>query len=187
MVQPCVTELLICSRNWNTNQGQEALSPIILSANSTKTYHPSSSLTSLIPDSFSEPGISVECGEDHMQISLERRHFVHFQLSMFHLRYRSCRATGLNDSHISFYTLLNDCGTSHNESGDELAYWNEVQVDRVVNGGVVSRMYDVSIPFYCAYSKKKLVTGGSYKPRRVVFAPEGKMLSNTFPAIVLCS
>ena len=109
-----------------------------------------------------------------MQISLERKHFLQFNLNLLHLRYKNCQVTGINATHVSFRTQLNDCGTSHNESADKIIYWNEVQADPLVIGGVVSRMHDISISFYCAYSKKKLVSAVSYKPRRIVIAPEGK-------------
>ena len=109
-----------------------------------------------------------------MQLSLERNHFLQFDLNLLHLRYKFCNATGINATHVWFHTPLNDCGTSHNESSNELIYWNEVLVDSVVVGGVVSRMHDISIPFYCAYSKKKLVSAVSYKPRRIIIAPERK-------------
>ena len=118
--------------------------------------------------------MNVECGEDYMQLSIERNHFLQFDLNLLHLRYKFCNATGINATHVWFHTPLNDCGTSHNESSNELIYWNEVLVDPVVVGGVVSRMHDISIPFYCAYSKKKLVSAVSYKPRRIVIAPERK-------------
>ena len=121
-----------------------------------------------------EPGIDVQCEDEHMQISIERKHFSQLQIGRFHLRYRNCQATGLNQTHMSFRTALNDCGTTHNESESTISYWNEIQAQIVTPGGVISRMHEVSIPFYCVYSKKKLVSGASYKPRRVVFAPEGE-------------
>ena len=108
--------------------------------------------------------MNVECGEDDMQLSLERNHFLQFDVNLLHLRYKFCNATGINATHVWFHTPLNDCGTSHNESSNEIIYWNEVQADSVVVGGVVSRMHDIYIPFYCAYSKKKLVSAVSYKP-----------------------
>ena len=124
-----------------------------------------------------EPGVTVQCSKTHMEISLERNHKLLSDLNSVHLKHRDCQVTSINDTHVTFTTLFNDCGTTYNETSDEIFFWNEVQVDPIIIAGVVSRMHAVSIPFYCAFNKKDLISSVSYTPRRLVFTAEGMAVS----------
>ena len=113
-----------------------------------------------------EPGVSVTCGEHNMSLSIEKQAFSFVQVEQVHLRYSSCKATE-NDTHLTISTLLNDCGTSVNETEDALLFWNELRVD-----GVITRSHDIRLPFYCSYSTKKLVSL-SFKPLGIYNGQEG--------------
>ena len=110
-----------------------------------------------------EPGVTVQCGKTHIKISLDRNHILLSDLNSVHLNHRDCQVTSINDTHVTFATPLNDCGTTYNETSDEIFFWNKVQADPIIIGGVVSRMHVVSIPFYCAYNKKASETCVHYR------------------------
>ena len=90
-----------------------------------------------------------------MTISLEKQSFSFVRAEEVHLRYSSCKATE-NGTHVTISTLLNDCGTSVNETQDALLFWNELRVDAVIIDGVITRSHDIRLPFYCSYSRKKV-------------------------------
>lgn len=118
-----------------------------------------------------EPGVSVVCGEHNMTVSLEKRSFPFFQVQRLHLRYSSCRATE-NSTHLLISTPLNNCGTAVNETQDALIFWNEIQVDTVVIDYVITRSHEIRLPFYCSYSRKKLLSL-SFTPQFIYFGHEG--------------
>ena len=49
---------------------------------------------------------------------------------------------------------------------------NEVKTELLIVGGVVTRTQEVKLPFYCEYSKQKLLSV-SFRPRSVVFVSDG--------------
>lgn len=106
-----------------------------------------------------------------MTVSLEKKTFPFFEVSQLHLRYSSCRATE-NDTHILISTDLNGCGTLHNETEDALIFWNEIQADAVIIDFVITRTHDIKLPFYCSYSRKRLLTL-SFTPQSIFFGLEG--------------
>lgn len=82
-----------------------------------------------------------------------------------------CRATQ-NSTHLLIYTPLNGCGTQVNETQDALIFWNEIRVDAVIIDNVITRTHDIRLPFYCHYSRNKMLSL-SFKPRSVFFGQEG--------------
>ncbi|XP_015763752.1 PREDICTED: uncharacterized protein LOC107342772 isoform X3 [Acropora digitifera] len=104
-----------------------------------------------------QPGVTVTCGERNMTISLEKQSLSFVRAEEVHLRYSSCKATE-NGTHVTISTLLNDCGTSVNETQDALLFWNELRVDAVIIDDVITRSHDIRLPFYCSYSRKKLLS-----------------------------
>ncbi|XP_074622474.1 uncharacterized protein LOC141880812 isoform X2 [Acropora palmata] len=125
-----------------------------------------------------EPGVTVTCGEHNMSLSIEKQAFSFVQVEQVHLRYSSCKATE-NDTHLTISTLLNDCGTSVNETEDALLFWNELRVDAVIIDGVITRSHDIRLPFYCSYSRKKLVSL-SFKPLGIYNGQEAGYGNFTF-------
>ncbi|KAL9987825.1 hypothetical protein ACROYT_G002193 [Oculina patagonica] len=114
-----------------------------------------------------EPGVSVNCGDSNMTVALEIKSFPFFEVDQLHLRYSSCRATK-NDTHLLISTPLNNCGTLVNETQDALIFWNEIRADAVVIDFVITRTHDIKIPFYCSYSRKKLLSL-SFTPQPLYF------------------
>lgn len=106
-----------------------------------------------------------------MTVSLEKRTFPFFEVSQLHLRYSSCRATE-NDTHLLISTTLNGCGTLVNETEDALIFWNEIQADAVIIDYVITRTHDIKLPFYCSYSRRKLLSL-SFAPQPIYFLTEG--------------
>ena len=106
-----------------------------------------------------------------MTLSIEKQSFSFVQVEQVHLRYSSCKATE-NGIHLTISTLLNDCGTSFNETEDALVSWNELRVDAVVIDGVITRSHDIRLPFYCSYARKKLVSL-SFNPLGIYHGQEG--------------
>ncbi|XP_073242010.1 ZP domain-containing protein-like [Porites lutea] len=104
-----------------------------------------------------EPGATVTCDEDNMTISLKKETFPFFDANNLHLRYSSCRATQ-NSTHVSISTNLNACGTLVNETEDALIFWNEIRVDAVITGNVITRTHDINLRFHCSYSRKKMLS-----------------------------
>ena len=82
-----------------------------------------------------------------------------------------CRATQ-NSTHLLIYTPLNGCGTQVNETQDALIFWNEIRADAVIIDNVITRTHDIRLPFYCHYSRNKMLSL-SFKPRNVYFGQEG--------------
>ena len=123
-----------------------------------------------------EPGVSVTCGENNMTVSLEKKLFPFFQVDQLHLRYSSCRATQ-NSTHLLISTPLNGCGTAVNETQDALIFWNTIQADAVIIDNVITRSHDIRMPFYCSYSRKKLLSL-SFAPQWIYFGNEGTVLIN---------
>lgn len=82
-----------------------------------------------------------------------------------------CRATQ-NSTHLLIYTPLNGCGTQVNETQDALIFWNEIRMDAVIIDNVITRTHDIRLPFYCHYSRNKMLSL-SFKPRSVFFGQEG--------------
>ncbi|XP_067057395.1 uncharacterized protein [Acropora muricata] len=146
--------------SWNTLRVEvyEAFSPVTTSAH--------------------EPDVTVSCGEQSMALSIEKQSFSFVRVEQVHLRYSSCKATE-NGTHVVISTLLNDCGTSVNETEHALLFWNEVQVDAVIIDGVITRSHDIRLPFYCSYSRKKLVSL-SFNPRGIYFGQEAGYGNFTF-------
>mgnify|MGYP001793649194 CR=1 FL=1 len=135
--------------------------------------------------SFTEPGITVVCSDRYLQISLERRYFKDFDASRMHLEYKSCTPT-TNSTHITLKTELNDCGTRHNETEGKILFMNTVKTDLLIIDGVVTRTQEVLLPFYCEYSKEKLMSV-SFTTRTVVFASEGNYLYFFDRIVLFCS
>jgi len=117
-----------------------------------------------------EPGVTVACGKSNMTVALDKQTFPFFEVSKLHLRYSSCRATH-NSTHLVIHTPLNGCGTQINETQDALIFWNEIQVDAVIIDNVITRTHDIKLPFYCRFSRKKMLSL-SFKPRNVYFGQE---------------
>ena len=84
-----------------------------------------------------------------------------------------------NSTHLLIQTPLNGCGTQVNETEDALIFWNEIQVDAVVIDYVITRTHDIRLPFYCSYSRRKMLRI-SFKPRNVYFGEEGNVVSKHF-------
>ena len=118
-----------------------------------------------------EPGVSVDCGASNMTVSLEKKTFPFFDAARLHLRYSSCRATQ-NATHLLISTPLNGCGTQINETQDALIFWNEIKADLVIIDYVITRTHDIKLPFYCSYSRKKMLSL-SFKPQHLHFGTEG--------------
>ncbi|XP_067017039.1 uncharacterized protein [Acropora muricata] len=125
-----------------------------------------------------QPGVAVTCGKHNMTISLEKQSFSFVRAEEVHLRYSSCKATE-NGTHVTISTLLNDCGTSVNETQDALLFWNELRVDAVIIDGVITRSQDIRLPFYCSYSRKKLLSL-SFNPLGVYYGQEAGYGNFTF-------
>ena len=123
---------------------------------------------------ITEPGIQVVCTDQYMQISLEKRHFKDFDSRRMHLAYKSCTASA-NKTHITLRTQLNDCGTTHNETNNKIRFMNAVKTNLLIIDGVVTRTREILLPFYCEYSKEKLLSV-SFRTKSVVFASEGKIV-----------
>ena len=113
-----------------------------------------------------------------MQIDLERGHFKNFDPRHLHLNYQRCRATS-NSTHISLRTSLNDCGTTYNETDNEIRFNNVVKGEKLILQGVVTRSFDVKIPFYCKYSKSKMLRV-SFKPFGIIKGYEGIVYCSLF-------
>ena len=120
--------------------------------------------------------MSVDCGDSNMTVALEKRTFPFFEVGQLHLRYSSCRATQ-NDTHLLVSTTLNGCGTLVNETQDALIFWNEIQADAVIIHNVITRTHDIKLPFYCSYSRRKMLSL-SFTPQPVFFLTEGTMFIN---------
>jgi len=165
----------ISQHNWNTLRVEvyEAFSPVTTSAPATRNL-----TSSVRTSSTSEPGVTVSCGEHNMALSIEKQSFSFVRVEQVHLRYSSCKATE-NGTHVIISTLLNDCGTSVNETEHALLFWNEVQVDAVIIDGVITRSHDIRLPLYCSYSRKKLVSL-SFNPRGIYFGQEAGYGNFTF-------
>ncbi|XP_074622578.1 uncharacterized protein LOC141880862 isoform X5 [Acropora palmata] len=125
-----------------------------------------------------QPGVAVTCGKRNMTISLEKQSFSFVRAEEVHLRYSSCKATE-NGTHVTISTLLNDCGTSVNETQDALLFWNELRVDAMIIDGVITRSHDIRLPFYCSYSRKKLLSL-SFNPLGVYYGQEAGYGNFTF-------
>ena len=83
-----------------------------------------------------------------------------------------CHRATQNSTHVIISTPLNGCGTLVNETEEELVYWNEIQVDAVIIDNVITRTHDISLPFYCSYSRReKLILG--FSPRNIIRGSEG--------------
>nr|XP_058953254.1 ZP domain-containing protein-like isoform X2 [Pocillopora verrucosa] len=120
----------------------------------------------------------VTCGENSMMVSLGKERFHYFTVNQLRLRYASCKATE-NSTHFLISTSLDSCGTQRNETEDYLIFWNEVLADALIIDGVVTRSHDIKMPFYCRYSRKKLMSL-AFTPQRIYFGNETGYGSFTF-------
>lgn len=105
-----------------------------------------------------------------MTVSLEKQRFHYFTANQLRLRYASCRATE-NSTHFLISTSLNNCGTQRNETEDYLIFWIEVLADALIIDGVVTRTHEIKLPFYCHYSRRKLMSL-AFTPQRIYFGNE---------------
>ncbi|PFX27724.1 Oncoprotein-induced transcript 3 protein [Stylophora pistillata] len=113
---------------------------------------------------------SVSCGDNKMTVYLEKRRFHYFQANQLRLRYASCKGTE-NSTHFLISTTLDSCGTLQNETRDFLIFSNEVHADALIIDNVVTRSHDIKLPFYCRYSRKKLLSL-SFTPKRIYVGNE---------------
>ena len=81
---------------------------------------------------------------------------------LFFVHYRATQ----NSTHVSISTTLNACGTLVNETEDELIFWNEIRVDAVIIDNVITRTHDISLRFYCSYSRKKMLSI-QFRPQQI--------------------
>ena len=79
-----------------------------------------------------------------------------------------------NSTHLLIHTPLNGCGTQVNETENALIFWNEIQVDAVVIDYVITRTHTIRLPFYCSYSRRKMLSL-SFKPRNIYIGEEGNV------------
>ena len=105
-----------------------------------------------------------------MTVYLEKRRFHYFQANQLRLRYASCKGTE-NSTHFLISTTLDSCGTLQNETRDFLIFSNEVHADALIIDNVVTRSHDIKLPFYCRYSRKKLLSL-SFTPKRIYVGNE---------------
>ena len=110
-----------------------------------------------------------------MLVSLGKERFHYFTVNQLRLRYASCKATE-NSTHFLISTSLDSCGTQRNETEDYLIFWNEVLADALIIDGVVTRSHDIKMPFYCRYSRKKLMSL-AFTPQRIYFGNESILTS----------
>ncbi|CAH3033062.1 unnamed protein product, partial [Pocillopora meandrina] len=121
---------------------------------------------------------SVSCGENSMTVSLVKQRFNYFTVNQLRLRYGSCKATE-NSTHFLIGTSLDSCGTQRNETEDYLIFWNEVLADALIINGVVTRSHHIKLPFYCRYSREKLMSL-AFTPQRIYYGNETGYGSFTF-------
>ncbi|KAK3740322.1 hypothetical protein QZH41_008775, partial [Actinostola sp. cb2023] len=126
---------------------------------------------------------SVTCGEDYMEITLQTKYFPNTDYRNLHLKSPSCKAKMTSPRTISFRTGLDGCGTTHSETDDTITFSNEVNNDQrnqSKDPSAITRDALIVLPFYCKYSRKKLLSS-SFKPsKKIVHASEGQFGSFTF-------
>ena len=91
------------------------------------------------------------------------------------LNYRATQ----NSTHVSISTNLNACGTLVNETEDALIFWNEIRVDAVITGNVITRTHDINLRFHCSYSRKKMLSV-QFQTQQVFTGSEGALINSFF-------
>ena len=91
------------------------------------------------------------------------------------LNYRATQ----NSTHVSISTNLNACGTLVNETEDALIFWNEIRVDAVIIGNVITRTHDINLRFHCSYSRKKMLSV-QFQTQQVYIGSEGALINQLF-------
>ena len=91
------------------------------------------------------------------------------------LNYRATQ----NSTHVSISTNLNACGTQVNETEDALIFWNEIRVDAVIIGNVITRTHDINLRFHCSYSRKKMLSV-QFQTQQVFTGSEGALINSFF-------
>ena len=84
-----------------------------------------------------------------------------------------------NSTHVSISTNLNACGTQVNETEDALIFWNEIRVDAVIIGNVITRTHDINLRFHCSYSRKKMLSV-QFQTQQVFTGSEGALINSFF-------
>ena len=84
-----------------------------------------------------------------------------------------------NSTHVSVSTNLNACGTQVNETEDALIFWNEIRVDAVIIGNVITRTHDINLRFHCSYSRRKMLSV-QFQTQQVFTGSEGALINSFF-------
>ncbi|KAK3738594.1 hypothetical protein QZH41_009883, partial [Actinostola sp. cb2023] len=125
---------------------------------------------------------SVTCGDDYMEIALQRMYFPNTDYRNLHLQSTSCRAT-VTQHNISLRTGLDGCGTTYLETNDTIEFWNEVNDDQRYKSGdpsAISREGLIVLPFYCKYTRRRLVSTSFRPSKKILHASEGNFGNFTF-------
>ena len=71
--------------------------------------------------------VTTECSASNLTIHLITTLLPNFDHTNFHLNNETCKGNQFNDTHMIFYTRLNECGTFIQTSNDSVTYINFLQ------------------------------------------------------------
>ena len=119
-------------------------------------------------------GIHVQCTENYMQLTLERKHYGKVDPASLHLTDPSCGPTFYNDSIMVIQAPLSSCGTVAGRRGSLLAFRNEVYGD-LIGRGAISRAPAYQFRLHCLYYTTAKIMLHSFKPEKkiIVNPPPG--------------
>ena len=115
----------------------------------------------------------VSCSENYMRIELDRNFFNVSAYSSITFRDSRCRATW-SSSFISLGTIPSQCGSTREETYDNIIYRNTVIMRAKTTQGLITRESDIKIRLTCSYKRTGNVSSVSFKPISKVNVTEGK-------------
>lgn len=100
-----------------------------------------------------------------MDVTIPKKALRDLQGDYLRLLDPSCKASE-NETHYSFSTALDGCGTTRRSTKDFLVYSNKVQEKPVKQSGLITRVGkdEFNIPFCCYYLNNGIITAVGYEP-----------------------
>lgn len=111
------------------------------------------------------------CTQEYMEVTLDLNIHGGLNIDQISLEDNACKLVGSNETHITLKTGLDKCGTKHNTTDEYIIYYNAIVANTNSSNDphpVISRDFQATFPFQCAFPRRQVLSVTSFSPRRKV-------------------
>lgn len=129
-------------------------------------------------------GLTVTCTQEYMVVTLDLNKQKGLNLDQISLQDKNCKIADSNETHVTFKTALDKCGTKHNTTKEHIVYYNNILSETKTGNNsspIISRDFQATFPFQCSFPRRSIVSVTSFSPRmKVVYTRASEYGNFTF-------